>query len=238
MFRVLTLFALALAVTGHAQTAVSGGADVLVMDDGFQHMRLKRDMNIVLIDAMNPFGHGCCLPLGRLREPLSALRDAQAILITRSDAVVPEFVDALSERLSRLAPAASMHLGVHKPVSLIDQDGNEHQLEDIVGRKVLVFAGIGNPQAFISTVRAIGAEPVDFCIFSDHQKYSPHVIQRIYEHADKTDPEIYVTTEKDHVKLAEFELDRPVWRVVVEMHIAEGRDELVEQICETASGLS
>lgn len=221
-----------------AAAAVEAGADVLVMDDGFQHMRLRRDMNIVLIDAMNPFGYGCCLPLGRLREPLSALRDAHAIVITRSDAVVPEFIEALAAELAKRAPQASMHLGVHKPIALIDQDGARHSLDEIVGKKVLLFAGIGNPEAFIATVDSLGAEPVDYCMFGDHQKYSPHVIQRIYEHADKTDPEIYVTTEKDHVKLAEFELDRPVWRVVVEMHIAEGRDELVEQICETASGLS
>ena len=216
-----------------ANTAVEGGADVLVMDDGFQHMRLRRDMNIVLIDAMNPFGYGCCLPLGRLREPLSALKDAHAIVITRSDAVVPEFVDALAGELSRRAPQASMHLGMHKPIALIDQDGVRHDLDEIVGKRVLIFAGIGNPEAFIATVRSIGAEPVDFCMFNDHQKYSPEVIQRIYSHAEVSEPEIYVTTEKDYVKLAEYELDRPVWRVVVEMAISKGRDELVEQIRRT-----
>ena len=219
-----------------AKTAFESGAGVLVMDDGFQHMRLRRDMNIVLIDAMNPFGHGCCLPLGRLREPLSALRDAHAIVITRSDAVEPVFIEALQQRLARVAPHASMHLGVHKPIGLIDQDGVAHELEEIVDRKVLVFAGIGNPEAFIATVRSLGAEPVDFCMFGDHQKYNPTVIQRIYEHADISDPEIYVTTEKDYVKLAEFELDRPVWRVVVEMEIAKGRDELIKKIKETAQG--
>jgi tetraacyldisaccharide 4'-kinase len=219
-----------------AKTAADSDADVLVMDDGFQHMRLRRDMNIVLIDAMNPFGHGCCLPLGLLREPLSALRDASAIVITRSDAVLPEFIDALEAQLTRAAPQASMHLGVHKPIGLIDQDGVEHSLQEIVGRKVLIFAGIGNPEAFISTVRSIGAEPVDFCIFNDHQEYNPAIIQRIYTHADASNPEILVTTEKDYVKLAEFELDRPVWRVAVEMDIAKGREELVEKLQNTASG--
>ncbi|MDP6636579.1 MAG: tetraacyldisaccharide 4'-kinase [Phycisphaerae bacterium] len=218
-----------------AQIAADGGSDVLVMDDGFQHMRLKRDMNIVLIDAMNPFGYGCCLPLGRLREPLSALRDAHAVVITRSDAVVPELIEALEAQLARRAPQASMHLGVHKPIGLVDQDGKERPLSDIVGRKVLVFAGIGNPEAFITTVERLGAEPVDFCIFSDHQEYRPEIIQRIYEHAEASNPEILVTTEKDYIKLAEFELDRPVWRVVVEMDIASGRDELIEKLQNTAA---
>jgi tetraacyldisaccharide 4'-kinase len=219
-----------------AAAAVEGGADVLVMDDGFQHMRLRRDMNIVLIDAMNPFGYGCCLPLGRLREPLSALKDAHAIVITRSDSVVPEFIEALEAELAKRAPQASMHLGVHKPIALIDQDGVRHSLDEIAGKKVLLFAGIGNPEAFITTVESLGAEPVDFCIFGDHQKYNPDVIQRIYEHADKSDPEIYVTTEKDHVKLVEFDLDRPVWRVVVEMDLVKGQDQLLDKIRQTAKG--
>ncbi|MCP4375997.1 MAG: tetraacyldisaccharide 4'-kinase [bacterium] len=218
-----------------AQAASAGGADVLVMDDGFQHMRLRREMNIVLIDAMNPFGFGCCLPLGRLREPLSALRDAQAIVITRSDAVVPEFIEVLEKRLAGLAPQASIHLGVHKPIGLIDSDGEELPLDEIKGRKVLIFAGIGNPRAFITTVENIGAEPVDFCIFNDHQNYSPSVIQRIYNRADASGAEILVTTEKDHVKLAEFELDRPVWQVVVEMDISRGRSELIEKIKNTTA---
>ena len=218
-----------------ARAAADGGADVLVMDDGFQHMRLKRDMDIVLIDAMNPFGFGCCLPLGRLREPLSALRDACAIVITRSDAVIPEFVEALEEQLSRRAPQASIHLGVHKPTGLIDNDGRQLPLDDISGRKVLIFAGIGNPQAFITTVENLGAEPVDFCIFSDHQKYSPAVIQRIYDRADASGAEILVTTEKDYVKLAEFEFDRPVWQVAVEMDIARGRRELVDKLRDAAA---
>jgi tetraacyldisaccharide 4'-kinase len=167
---------------------------------------------------------------------LSALRDAHAIVITRSDAVVPEYIEVLEAELARRAPQASIHLGVHKPTTLIDQDGVEHSLDEIVGRKVLIFAGIGNPKAFIATVNGLGAEPVDFCMFSDHQKYSLPVVQRILERAASSEPEILVTTEKDYVKLDGFEFDRPVWRVVVEMEIARGRDELVELIGKSASG--
>jgi len=221
-----------------ARAATDEGADVLVMDDGFQHMRLRRDMDIVLIDAMNPFGFGCCLPLGRLREPLSALRDAHAIVITRSDVVIPEFIEYLEEELNRRAPQASIHLGAHKPTGFIDSDGQEIPLDDISGRKVLIFAGIGNPRAFITTVENLGAEPVDFCIFSDHQEYSPAVIQRIYDRADAGGAEILVTTEKDHVKLAEFEFDRPLWTVVVEMDVSRDRQELVDKIRNTAGAVT
>jgi len=213
-----------------ARTARAAGADVLVMDDGFQHMRLRRDMDIVLIDAMNPFGYGCCLPLGRLREPLSALRDADAIVITRSDTVIPEMVNALSDRLAELAPRASVHLAAHRTVGVIDPDGGRLPGEAIAGRKVLVFAGIGNPQAFITTVERLDAEPVGFCIFNDHQKYNPVLLGRLFEKADGCGAELLVTTQKDYVRLAEFELQRPVWQVVVEMEIVKGEAELVAGI--------
>jgi len=210
-----------------ARAAAAGGADVLVMDDGFQHMRLKRDMDIVLIDATNPFGYGCCLPLGRLREPLSALRDADAIVITRSDTVVPDMVEVLEERLRQLAPQASVHLGAHRTAGVIDRDGERLPGEAVAGRKVLIFAGIGNPQAFITTVEKLEAEPVEFCIFNDHQKYDPVVLGRIFEKADRSGAELLVTTQKDYVKLREFELDRPIWQVVVEMDIVKGARELI-----------
>jgi len=217
-----------------ARTACDAGADVLVMDDGFQHMRLKRDVNVVLIDAMNPFGYGCCLPLGHLREPLSALKDADAIVITRSDAVIPQMKDALSERLSELAPRAPVHLAVHRPVGVIDRDGAQLPADAIAGKKVLVFAGIGNPRAFINTVESLDAEPVGFCIFNDHQKYTPVLLGRLFEKADSCGAELLVTTQKDYVRLAEFELQSPVWQVVVEMDLVKGESELVATVCRAA----
>ncbi|MFW6062423.1 MAG: tetraacyldisaccharide 4'-kinase, partial [Planctomycetota bacterium] len=96
-----------------ARRAIEGGADVLVMDDGFQHRRLRRDLDIVLIDATNPFGFDHVLPRGLLREPPSALRYAGAVVVTRSDMISAEQLDALLERLAALAPGATLHTAVH-----------------------------------------------------------------------------------------------------------------------------
>ena len=217
-----------------AATAVAGGADVLVMDDGFQHMRLRRDLNIVLVDATRPFGGGSCLPCGRLREGVSALSDADAIVITRSDGVVPEAVAALREMLTAFAPQASMHQAMHKPVKVVDDQGVDHPPESLAGRKPYVFSGIGNPDAFLETVRALGAEPPGHMAMKDHVQYGPELLETMYKVADEQGAEMLLTTEKDYVKLTDLKRERPVWRLAVEMHITEGRDALVERILQAA----
>ncbi len=211
-----------------AQKAIAGGADVLVMDDGFQHMRLRRDLDIVLIDATRPFGGGACLPIGRLREPLTALSDADAIVITRSDAVTPEQLQDLRNRLVRFAPDASIHTAIHKPVKIIDEKGDELPPDALSGRKVCAFAGLGNPDAFFATLTDIGARIAEKVSFSDHAAYDSAAIERVSN--ANAEAEVLVTTEKDYVKLAEFSLERPVWRLVVEMRITEGEQTLVEMI--------
>lgn len=217
-----------------AATAVAGGADVLVMDDGFQHMRLRRDLNIVLVDATRPFGGGSCLPFGRLREGFSALRDVDSIVITRSDVVVPEAVAALREVLTKFAPQASMHQAMHKPVKVVDDQGAEHPPESLAGRKPFVFCGIGNPEGFLATVCGLEAEPVGQRVLKDHVAYTPKLLENMYKVADEQGAEMLLTTEKDYVKLAGMKLERPVWRLAAEMDVTDGRDSLVEKILQAA----
>ena len=214
-----------------AREAIAGGADVLVMDDGFQHLRIRRDLDIVLIDATRPFGGGACLPVGRLREPLTALRDADAIIITRSDAVSTEKLDNLRNRLVRFAPQASIHIAIHKPVKIIDENGDGLSPDALSGRKVCAFAGLGNPDAFFTTLTDIGARISEKVSFSDHAVYDSAAIERISSASVEAD--VLVTTEKDYVKLAELSLERPVWRLVVEMQITDGEQTLVDKILQT-----
>ncbi len=216
-----------------AQKAITGGADVLVMDDGFQHLRLRRDLDIVLIDATRPFGGGACLPIGRLREPPSVLSDADAIVITRSDAVSTEELDNLRNRLVRFAPNASIHTAIHKPVKIIDENGDELPPDALIGRKVCAFAGLGNPDAFFATLTDIGARIAEKVSFGDHVAYDSAAIERIS--SASAEAEVLITTEKDYVKLAEFSPARPVWRLVVEMRITDGERTLVEKILQTCS---
>ena len=219
-----------------AKTAVSGGADVLVMDDGYQHRRLRRDLDIVLVDAANPFGFGHCLPRGLLREPPGALRDAGAVVITRSDAVDREALAALRGRLASLAPDASLHAAAHRPVRLIDADGVEHSVGTLAGRKVMAFCGIASPESFFETLEALGADVSATRALADHVEYTDAVTAEIARLADNGEGEILVTTQKDYVKLDGKELGGQVWQLVVEMAIVEGEAELVEKVLAAAGG--
>ena len=219
-----------------AKTAVSGGADVLVMDDGYQHRRLRRDLDIVLVDAANPFGFGHCLPRGLLREPLSALRDAGAVVITRSDAVdAPAFAE-LRQRLASLAPGASLHAAAHRPVRLIDPAGTEHPVGALAGRKVAAFCGIARPESFFDTLRGLGVDVVATRVLPDHVEYTDAMAADIARMAGDGGGEILVTTQKDYVKLVGEDLGGGVWQLVVEMTLVEGEAELVEKVLAVGGG--
>jgi tetraacyldisaccharide 4'-kinase len=214
--------------------------DVLVMDDGFQHRRLHRDLDIVLVDATNPWGFGWCLPRGLLREPLSALGDAHAIVITHSDAVSDDALQAIRHEVARRAPRASVHLGVHKPTELFGPDGKAAPLGYLQGRKVAAFCGIGNPDRFFAMLRALGADLVSTHPLDDHVAYTKGVVDALRAAADKAGAEMLVTTQKDGVKLPGADLGRPIHQLAVEIEIAEGREELVRRLGEAigATGLT
>lgn len=213
-----------------AVEAVAAGADVLVMDDGFQHLRLRRDLDIVLIDATCPFGFGHVLPRGLLREGLSALRSADVLVITRSDAVDAAELADLRERLAVLAPQASLHTAAHRPMRLTDQNGDPHDLGELAGKRVLAFCGLGNPQQFFDMLKALGADPVATAAFDDHAIYGPRELGQLEKLAAAKGAQLAVTTAKDAVKLPTGWLSRPLWKLAVEMEIIDGRAELLARI--------
>ncbi len=219
-----------------AADAQLAGADVLLMDDGFQHIRLKRDFDVVLIDATRPFGYGHCLPRGLLRELTSALASADAIVITRSDAASAEELARIRDRLGVEAPAASIHLAAHRPICLRDLNGEEMSLDELKGRAVFAFCGIGNPQAFYRTLTDLGANVVGRQALADHTTYAAGVVADISAAADRCEAEILLTTQKDGVKLAGVDFNKPVYCLEVEMQITAGEQELIACI-EAAIGM-
>ena len=215
------------------RSAVEAGADVLVMDDGFQHRRLKRDLDIVLIDATNPFGHGHVLPRGLLRERPSALRDAGVIVITRCDLVAAAEVEALRDRLGRLAPRAEVCLAGHVPTAVIAPAGRRAPASALAGRKVLAVCGIGNPDAFFETVARSGAEVVGRIAFDDHAAYDAAAAARIASAAGNAGAEILVTTAKDRVRIEDpSALGAPLWTLEVAIGLTEGEGTLNERVNE------
>ncbi len=220
-------------VTG-AAAAVAAGADVLVMDDGFQHLRLRRDLNIVLIDAAEPFGYGHCLPRGMLREPPEALRDAHALVITRSDAPEPEELDALRRRLAKLAPRASIHLAAHVPTAVGDistnAGGASADPATLAGKRVFAFCGLANPESFFASLEKLGAIAVGRRALADHAAYDAALLAELNSAAVAAGAEALVTTQKDGVKLSHSAFSLPCLELAVRMGIVEGAEELAERI--------
>jgi len=186
-----------------ARSAVAAGADVLVMDDGFQHMRLRRDLDIVTIDATCPFGYGAVLPRGLLREPIEALDDADAIVLTRCDQVDEAALAAVRQRLATLAPRAVVAESVMAPMALRGFDGSEAPPGSLAGEAVWAFCGVGNPEAFYATLETLGARLVGRSSFNDHHAYDDRDIARLIDSARAAGAAL-ITTAKDAVRLEGF----------------------------------
>lgn len=212
-----------------AREAIAQGADVLVMDDGFQHQRLSRDLNLVLIDATAPFGGRACLPLGRLREPRSALRSAGVILITRSDQVPPERVEWIRRQLAHLAPQSRVALACHAPTGWVSPTGESLPIDALKGESVLAFCGLGNADAFYRTLESTGVELASCRSFRDHAEYSPDRIRSLRAEAAPKNAKL-VTTEKDGAKLESMLADQSIYQLSVALTVTEGRSALQESI--------
>jgi tetraacyldisaccharide 4'-kinase len=220
-----------------ARRAAKGGSDVIVLDDGFQHRRLRRQMDIVLIDAVEPLGFGHCLPRGLLREPPAALADADAVVITHADEVTPERVTELRRKLAALCkPSATIAQAAHKPVAVIDDAGRQRPATDLAGRAVAAFCGLGSPEHFFASLAGLRANVVAAKALNDHAAYSPAILAELAALARDAAAEIMVTTQKDHVRLAHLPAptDPPIWQLAVEMDVTDGREELLARIDEAA----
>jgi tetraacyldisaccharide 4'-kinase len=203
---------------------VARGTDVIVLDDGFQHRRLRRDLDLVLIDASRPWGLPggpsgerpvrALLPRGLLRERPRNLRRADALVLTRSDQVEEAQRAALVAELQELAPGLPVLLASHRPARLVGPDGSDHP-SALRGREVDLVSGLGNPAAFERTVRDLGARIHEHRSFRDHHDYAPPDLDGLGK-----DGRWIVTTAKDGVKLDGT--SAPVRVLQVEVALDEG----------------
>lgn len=196
------------------------GAQVLVLDDGFQHHALHRDCDIVLIDASNPFGHGALLPRGMLRESLRALRRAQVIMLSRVEAA-GKAVSGLCEQIRRYAGQQPIYRMAVSPDGLYRHDTccsvDPSWLRQ---RRVVAFAGIGNPRAFVASLQQCRAQVAAFLAFPDHYPYTLADWQAICDVARREEAEALVTTEKDAVRLdAAWPLPLPLYTLRINIEV-------------------
>ena len=269
-------------VAGAAE-AISFGANVLIMDDGFQHRRLARDLDIVAIDATMPFGFGRMLPAGLLREPITALKRAAAVVITRSDQVTEPQLTEIENRIRNIKADIVIARSIHAPVSVqccesrsfparqsisahtpvtpppvppahpvipakagiqkrVDVDScfrrndatskqtraNEN-LEQLKGKKIFAFCGIGNPEAFLNTLKALGADLLGSAVFDDHYLYTQACLDEISKQAQHLKADLVLTTQKDWTKIAPLLTDEKHLLfafLAVEIRFQTGQDRL------------
>jgi tetraacyldisaccharide 4'-kinase len=196
-------------VAGVAEAA-RRGADVAVLDDGFQHRRLWRDLDIVAIDASNPFGCNHLLPRGLLRESIRGLVRADACVMTRATGIDEparaRIRDAVTRARHGIAPEAWMETE-HRPVAIRSWSGHQEPLSFLPGKKIAAFCGIGNPTAFRTTVGDLGVDLVGFRCFADHHAYTESDLESLASWAKAAEATMLLTTLKDLVRIRHDRLD-------------------------------
>ena len=177
------------------------GTDFFVLDDGFQHLEIRPDLNLVLIDAANPFGNGCLLPRGPLREPVDQLARADAFILTRvsEQAAGEDCLKLLKEEF----PSVPVFFADHKADKVVlPHSKNTHMPGSLQGKRVLAFAGIARPEVFKETLLRLGADVVYFMGFRDHYQFRRDEIMSMIQTGEDLRADYILTTEKDWVRIA------------------------------------
>ncbi len=206
--------------TSAATDAARAGHDPIIIDDGFQHRKLKRDIDIVCLDGSDPLGGGMLLPSGRMREPLSALQRADIIMI----------IDPAGE-----LPGIRMKLPLNIPVFIARKKSTgikpiKGEMGELSGSECLAFCGLGNPASFKSSLEKAGYRPTEFIEFRDHHNYCMADVQRITKRFEATSADFLITTLKDAVKLEKIWNNHyPLYYLEIEIEV-ENEDELFEMI--------
>lgn len=205
---------------------------LFILDDGFQHLRLRRDFDLVAVNALNPFGNNRLLPRGRLREPLTALRRADAIIITRAEHLAAP--DALIKQLEPYNSNIFLACTRTRNVSLLETYKHENttarelestiKLESTTKLRVLAFCALAEPRAFFAHLQQDNWSVSHTLAFTDHHAYTPSDIERIETTARQHQADALITTAKDAVKLCALRLTLPCVVVDIDFEIENSRD--------------
>lgn len=219
-----------------AQIALKDDASIscFVLDDGFQHRRAKRDLDLVLIDATNPWGYGSMLPRGLMREPGSALRRADAVIVTRADQVDRAAMKQLDDTIQQITGRPPAAHAEHAWVGLRTGDEQSQPLTTLAGLDVMGVVGIGNPAAFADTLARHAGRVVHCEQLPDHHRYTRKQLLGLIDLAQTANAGALVTTEKDWVKwsllLEDEKVELPIYRAELAMRFRDGVDELLRMI--------
>jgi tetraacyldisaccharide 4'-kinase len=229
-------------VAAAAEAVSKWDAETIIMDDGFQHRRLHRDLNIVTIDAMCPFGYGKALPAGLLREPVTALNRADAVVVTRCDQSTETQLTQLEEKLRLINPNIPIARSIHAPTCAESLGDKKTSIKELKGKKIFAFCGIGNPDAFLGTIKKLGANPAGSKIYNDHYHYTDNDIADIYEEAGRLRADLILTTQKDWSKIRDSQSsilssgDIPFAYLAIELKFISQEDKITQLIEDALAG--
>ncbi|MFH1878851.1 MAG: tetraacyldisaccharide 4'-kinase [Candidatus Omnitrophota bacterium] len=212
----------------NARKAARAGIDVIILDDGYQHRRLERDLNIAMIDSMVLFGNGQLFPRGILREPVSSLRRADILVLTKSDMAGEERHGEIMEYLKVYCPGKPVIRAEHRACSFTDVSGAIYHADTVKGHKVLLVSGIVDPEYFNFMIAGLGAGVVSRFDFMDHHKYTQADVTEIYNRCSGA--EKIITTKKDYVKLRGLDIsciEDKLFVFDIVIDIVEGKEELL-----------
>ncbi|HYA86519.1 MAG TPA: tetraacyldisaccharide 4'-kinase [Nitrospirota bacterium] len=191
---------------------------IVILDDGFQHRSLRRNADIVLVDATDPFGNGKLFPAGILREPITALKRAQAIMITRIDQAGN--LEELKTKIKRIT-SAPIFTSYHQPIDLVEcTTGDVKSLGVLRGARTFVFSGIARPSSFTALLSSLGVNVAVESTYPDHYEYQKSDLASIYEKATDARVNMIITTEKDMVRIRDLKPDG-VWALRIDLAVCE-----------------
>jgi tetraacyldisaccharide 4'-kinase len=227
-----------------ARQAASGGADVVVLDDGFSHLRLQRDLDILLFDALNPFGYGRMLPRGLLREPIRSVRRAKFAVFTRADVATPERLRDLEDTIRCKGFVGGVAHAAHVPRELVElATGRALEPAWLAGQTVAPFCGIGNPTGFVRTLEKLGARvsPLGVLRLDDHAAVAGREFERqivpFLAASREQGATVAVCTQKDAVKLRAGlpQTPLPLHELRVRFAVIRGEAELLAALAAAVS---
>ena len=208
-------------------------AQLLILDDGFQHRRLGRDSDLVLIDATCPWGYGALLPRGLLREPKTSLHRAGLVILTRADQIPETRRAQILQEIQQIHPQLPSVEAAFVPRRLINALGETCDFETLQGRPVSAFCGIGNPTGFLQTLAScgLGIEESQLRTFPDHHHYTAEDCQALGVWAGELPAAALLTTQKDLVKIPQSHLGEvPVWAVEIGAELGSGAAGLISRL--------
>ena len=200
------------------------GVDCLILDDGFQHFRIKRDLDIVAIDSLNPFGGENLIPRGSLREPLKNLGRADMFIISHCNQSNKQTIKSIYKKLNHMNIDAPVCESIHRPVNMENiTDGSILELEWLKRKRVYGLSAIGNPESFAYTLKELGADLIKHRKFHDHHAYTKEEIDDVVSEAKTLGADAIVVTQKDIVKIRNMDIkDFNILSLKIEIQITKG----------------